>query len=82
MLVVIRTGKDRKEYKKLKDRVAELEIEVRDLRSAHDNHEHGEYVTWDYQHRSDEDELDDLDERLGNLDFFKADRNHTHEVDK
>ena len=84
MLIVIRTGRDRKEHKKweqrwkeLCDRVAELEGEIGD-------HEHDDYATSDELINTDLAEeyaadVTRLQEQVRDLDFWKADRNHSHE---
>jgi hypothetical protein len=78
MLIVIRTGKDRRQWNNLTERVRDLEGAVEDFRNAIacmredlDNYEH-ELSEEDAQM------LDDLDGRLNSLDIWKADRHHTH----
>ena len=63
------------EYKRLQEQVRalestveELQAEIKDLQEEMDGHEHAEEFP----------AFDDLDSRLKNLDYWKADRHHTH----
>jgi hypothetical protein len=80
MMITIRTGKDRKDYRSLKERVTELEAEVRDLRTSLDGHGHGDYLTDDDLPNIEliGDLAEDVDRRLRSIDCWKADRHHSH----